>query len=880
VSSPAAWFRRFTGLFGRSRKDAELHLELEAHVAMHVDDNIRAGMSPEEARRDALIRLGGLEQTKLNVRDRRGVPGLETLAQDIRYGARALRKSPGFTVVAVATLALGVGANSAVFSVVNAVLLRPLPFREPDRIVTFRQNIKGADDHESLPDLEDIHAHSRSFASIGGISKRPLDLTGRDAPVQITAGLCSAGYFGVFGVRPERGRLITPEDDREKFGRVVVISREFWTAMLGADPDAMGKTLELSGHRYTIVGILPGGLRLPGRPVDLWTSLTAVDPGGAAERDLHILATYARLAPGATLGSARAELTGIDRWLERQYPEENRGRRRDLVPLRESLVSDSRRTLLILFGAVGFVLLIACTNFASLLLARASAREREMAIRGALGAGSRRLVRQLLTESILLALLGGLAGLGLAHLGVKALLALQPGNADRLLPVRIDRVVFAFTAAMSALTGLLFGLIPALSASRVDLNRGLREGGRAATGTRRHLRLRRSLVISEIAIALVLLAGAGLLVRSFWKLKSVEPGFRSDHVLTMRLELPEVRYETLAQQRLFRRRLLDSVGALPGTRAAIVSELPMSGDALTHNFIIEGRPRVAVGEEPEVLTRTVSEGYFRALQIPFRRGRGFGIGDREDSPLVAIVNDSFARRYFPGADPVGARIRWANEDTPQWMTVVGVVGDVNHFGPALPEEPAVYDLYEQTPQRWKRWMYLVVRSPIAESALVAEVGGRIHALDKQLPLTKVRPMNEVVAGSTDTEKFNVILLSIFAGLALTLASIGIYGLIAYSVTQQKHDIGIRMALGARGGDILRMVVGDAGRLAAAGVGIGITGALALTRIMSSLLFGVGARDPGTLGGVVAILAGVVALASYIPARWATRVDPAVSLRVD
>jgi predicted permease len=348
----------------------------------------------------------------------------------------------------------------------------------------------------------------------------------------------------------------------------------------------------------------------------------------------------------------------------------------------------------------------------------------------------------------------------------------------------------------------------------------------------------------------------------------------------MRLELPAARYETLAQQRLFRARLLEAVDALPGTDAAIVSELPMSGDSLTHNFIIEGRPPIVVGEEPEVLTRTVSESYFRVLGIPFRRGRGFGAGDRDGSPLVAIVNESFARRYFSGLDPVGARIRWAHEDTPQWMTVVGVAGDVNHFGPARPEEPAVYDPYAQTPQPWKRWMYLVVHSSVAESTLIREVGGKIRALDPQLPMTKIREMNEVVSGSTAAQKFNVILLSVFAGLALTLASIGIYGLIAYTVTQQAHDIGVRMALGAQAADIFRLVVGDGGRLAAAGAGIGIVGALALTRVMSSLLFGVSARDPETLAGVVAVLGAVAALAAYVPARWATRVDPAVALRVD
>jgi putative ABC transport system permease protein len=589
-----------------------------------------------------------------------------------------------------------------------------------------------------------------------------------------------------------------------------------------------------------------------------------------------------RVKPGISIDRAQSELHSIDRWLEQAFPEENRGRRRDLLPLRETLVADSRPALLVLFGAVGLVLLIACANFASLQLARGSFRRREMAIRGALGAGRWRLVRQMLTESVLLSLLGGVAGLGLARLGARALVVLGAGSDASLVPIRVDMVVFAFTAALAAATGLVFGLVPALAAARVDPQAGLRDGAGGQSASGREVRLRSALVVSEIALALMLLAGAGLLIRSFRNLRSVEPGFRADHVLTMRLELPEARYAELSRQRLFRARLLESLNALPGVDAALVSELPMDGDALTQHFVIDGRPPAPAGGAPEVLSRTVSRKYFPLLRIPLRAGRGFADQDREGSPLVAIVNQSFVRANFPRGSTVGARVSWAPDagKAPEWMTIVGVVGDVSHFGPARPEEPAVYDLYAQTPRRWKRWMFVVVRSPAEPATLFREVTGRIWELDRELPVTKVREMSDVVAESTGPQKFNVLLLGAFAGLALVLASIGVYGLIAYSVARRRREIGIRMALGADAPTIIRSIVVGGVKLAAAGAAIGVAGALLVTRLMASLLFGVGPRDPATLAGVVGILALVAALASWIPARLAVRTSPTSALRAE
>ncbi|HET7451563.1 MAG TPA: ADOP family duplicated permease, partial [Thermoanaerobaculia bacterium] len=630
---------------------------------------------------------------------------------------------------------------------------------------------------------------------------------------------------------------------------------------------------------YTIVGILPEEARFPEPDVQVWLPLSVADPVAAPVRGVHFLHAALRLRRRSTIAAGRAEIAAADRWLERNYPEENRARRRSLEPLRERLAAGPRRTLLILFGAVGLVLLIACANFAGLLLARASARRREMAIRGSLGAGAGRLVRQLLTESVVLALLGGIAGLAAAKFGVRALAALPTGAGNGIVPVRIDGGVFAFATGVAAATGLIFGLVPALSASRYDFASALRDSARGSA-TRHELRLRRVLVVAEVALALVLLAGAGLLIRTLRNLRSVPPGFRAEHLLTFRLELPAARYESLDLQRMFRDRVTAALDALPGTSAALVSELPMSGEALPHNLTIAGRPPVTPGDEPEVLTRTVSDGYFRVLGIPIRRGRALQPADRETAPQVVVVNESFVRAYFPSGDPVGARIRWSREAPPRWMTIVGVVGDVNHFGPARGDQPAVYGTWAQATEPWKRWMYVVVRSTGDEASLLREATNRIGALDPQLPLTKVRSMEEVIDSSVSTRRFDALLLSVFALLALALASVGIYGLISYSVAQRRHDIGVRMALGADAGAIVRLIVGDGVRLAAAGAAIGLAGALLATRLMESLLFGVGARDPATLGAVIAVLTAVAAVASWIPARSATKVDPAVALRVE
>jgi putative ABC transport system permease protein len=525
------------------------------------------------------------------------------------------------------------------------------------------------------------------------------------------------------------------------------------------------------------------------------------------------------------------------------------------------------------------VLLIACANFANLLLARAAGRRQEILIRSALGASRARLVGQMLTESTLLSLVGGAAGLLLAKWGVDLLIALKPANLPRLSSIAIDGWVLAFAIGVSFLTGIVFGLVPAVSASRLDVNEALKEGGRAATGGAVRHRVRSILVVSEIALALVLLIGAGLLIKSIWKLRTVDPGFNPENLLTMRVEMPETRYKEIPKQIQFRDRLLEAVNGVPGAQAALISELPMT-ENLMHNFVIDGRPPLAPGEEPELETRTVAGEYFRTMGIPVLQGRDFNASDRADSPPVGLVNESFVREYFPNEDPIGARIAWARGNPRRWMTIVGVVGDVKHYGLSLPELPAFYNSYEQQDQAWKRWMYLAVRADLNSSLLAGQVKNQVWSVDKQIPVTRLRTMSEVMAASMSAQRFNMSLMGIFAAVALVLAAIGIYGVISYSVTQRTHEIGIRMALGAETADVLGIVLRQGLLLAAVGVALGIVAAFALTRVLSSLLFGVSTTDPLVFVGISLVLTVVALGATFIPARRATKVDPMIALRYE
>jgi predicted permease len=868
-----ARFRSTIGnLFRKTRRDEDLDTELRSYAESLAQEKMREGLSPEEARRAARIELGGIEQVKEEVRGARAGAWLESLLQDLRYGVRTLRKNSGFTAVAILTLALGIGANTSIFSVVNGVLLRPLPYPEPDRLLTIESN-------QSLPDLDDIQKQTQSFDALGATTMQRLDYTGGAEPIQIFSINCNADLFRALRTQPALGRLLTGNDDRFGAPGAVVLSHRFWTRQFGADPNIVGKSIPLSGNSYTVVGVLPANFWIPGPVGDVYASLRVVYPAAAQARGVHFLTTYLRLKPGVTVAQAQSELVRTDEFLAQAHPDYNQDRHRRLMPLLEKVVGDSRAALLILFGAVGLVLMIACVNFANLLLARGASRQREIAIRSALGAGSRRLISQMLVESTMLSLAGGIAGILLAQAGIKSLLALAPENLPRLTRIGIDSRALAFTLGISLLTGVIFGLLPAWSATRLAFGDGLKESGRAMAGSRTSLHLRRTLAVSETVLAMLLLVGAGLLIRSFQRMQSVSPGFQSDNILTMRVELPEARYEEAAEQRPFRTQLLDSLNSLPAVQAAMISELPMSGDYLIHDLSIEGRP-LKPGTEPTVQTRTILGDYFSIMGIPHLRGRAFSGKDRENTPVVVIVNETFVRKLFANQDPLGARIQWSRDKPGSWKTIVGVVGDVKHFGLDQPEEPAVYDLYSQMDEPWKRWMSLVVRSPRDPGELTHQVEAQIWALDRGIPPTAVLTMKDVMDASLTPRKFNLTLMMIFAGVALALAAVGIYGVVAYSVTQRTHEIGVRVALGAQSRDIVRLVLGEGARLAILGAILGLAAAAALTRFMDSLLFGVTARDPLTFLAVAAILVCVAAAACCIPARRATRVDPMVALRYE
>ena len=798
---------------------------------------------------------------------------MDSLIKDIRFGIRSLLKRPAFTAVAVITIGLGIGANSAIFSVINAVLLRPLPYDDPSRLISLRFN-------QSAPDLADVESQTKTFSRLGGMVLQPLAYTAGTEPIQLQIGQVSGGFFETLGVKPQLGRFITTEDDKNGAPFVVVLSHESWVKQFGSDAQIVGKAIPLSGNMYTIIGVMPATFVTPRVSTEAWTPVHVSNPVAANHRGVHFLRTYARLAPGVTIEQARAEMQIIDSNLAAQYPDENKNRNTVLYALHERIIGDTRQSLLILFAAVGFVLLIACANFANLLLARGAERQREFVIRGALGAGRWRLIRQLLTESLLLSLAGGAVAVVLAIWGTRLLVAFKPENMPRLSEIGVDGRVLGFTLGISILTGLIFGLVPALAAARDGIGDALKSVGRSTTAGSARQRLRSTFVVMELAVALVLLVGAGLLIKTFWKLRSVEPGFNPNQLITMRVELPETRYKDVPTQTRFRKQVLAGMNSLPRTQAAMISELPLSGDALDHNFLIEHRPQIAPGDEPSLQTRSVLGDYFKVMQIPFLRGRDFGPQDfDEKAPRVGLANETLVRQYFQNEDPLGKRIRWARNPEIEWITIVGVVGDVKHFGLDLPEDPALYTPYTQI-NPWKRWMSIAARTEGDAAGIAQALKQEIWKVDSQLPVTKVQTMSEVTASSFDARRFNMSLLSLFAALALVLAVIGIYGVMSNAVTQRTQEIGIRLALGARAIDVLNLIVRNGMKLVIIGVVIGLAGAFALTRLMTTLLFGVTPTDGMTIGVVSAVLILVALLACFIPARRATKVDPLEALRYE
>ena len=791
------------------------------------------------------------------------------LFHDLRHAARSLSKSPGFTSVAVATLALGIGANAAIFSVVQAVLLRALPYPDAKRLVTLPHNV-------SAPELSDVRDAARSFDAVGGSALQPVELTGGGDPLQIMGSLVTGDLFEALGTPAALGRTLRPSDDREGGERVAVVTHGLWLRRWGADPGLVGRTVTVSGLPYTIVGVMPAGFALPEHRVELFLPARVGYLSGARDRDVHFVRSVLRLRPGASIEAARAEMAAIFRRLAAAYPDSDTGLDPRLIPVLERIVGDSRTALVALSGAVGMVLLIACSNIASLLVARTRARAREIAIRSALGASRARLARQVLAESSLLALAGGAAGLALADRATRLFATRLPDSLPRLASVSTDRGVLLFTLGVSVATGLLFGLVPAIRAARRAPGVGLR-GARTTAGTEDR-RLGTAFAVSQVALALVLLVGAGLLMNSLWRLRSIDPGFPAEGLVTAHIDLPEARYPRLSSQLQFRRQLLELLAAAR-LRAAMVSEIPLGGSDLDHEFIIEGRPAIPPGQEPSLYSRSVMGDYFGTMGMRLLAGRNLTDADREDAPLVGVVNESMARLYFPGASPIGARFRWARDSgPPRWIEIVGVVSDVRNFGLSAGDLPAAYTTYPQSGVDWKRWTDLVVRAPEGTAGLAETLREKIREADPLLPVKSIRSVDEIVSSSLERPRFLAGLLGAFAGAALLLATLGVVGVLGNLVARRTREIGVRIALGADPARVRREVIAEGTRIAAIGIGIGLAGAFAASRALTKLLYAVHPIDPATYGAVSLLLAAAAIGACYLPARRASRIDPIEALR--
>ncbi len=800
---------------------------------------------------------------------------MQSLLQDLRYGVRVLRKSAGATGVALLTLALGIGANTAIFSVVYAVLLRPLPYQQPDRLVTLRGG-------ESALNIADFAAQSHTLSRMGGFAEWPLDLTGSGEPRSIPSALVTGALFEALGTKPLLGRTLSAEDDRVGGIPVAVASYGFWKSILNGNPRAVGSQITLSGQPYTLVGVMPPAFEMPRGGAELWVPLGVAYPEGAPARGAQFFYAIGRTRDDVQLSAVQADISAIGKRLSENFPADNLDRKWLVVPVHERVVGRIRRPLLILLAAVGCVLLIACANLAGLVLAKAGARRHEIAVRGALGATRSRITRQLLTENLLLALAGGALGVGVAYFGLDLLLGMKPEGVPRLESVSINSTALAFTLGISLLAGLLFGLVPAFRLSKTDSGGGLNLAGRAAEqGFRRSL-LRRMLVVAQIAMALVLLTGAGLLIRSFWRLKTVDPGFLPDHLVTLSLQLPIARYGEIAKQESFFAELDRRILAVPGVEsAAVISELPLGGSTIYHGVVVASQPAVAVGKEPEALAHEISPRYFTTMGIPLLKGRDFNRNDDHSSERVAIVSESFVRQQLKGRDPIGERVRYAHAEDPSWYVIVGVAPDTKHSALDADDGPAIYTPLTQKMQPWKRWGVLVVK-PKSEGpeGLIPALKQQVWSLDPQLPLSEAKTMDEIMASALAQRRFSMTLLGLFAGCALLLAVVGTYGVLSYLVTQRTREIGIRMALGARREDVLKEVVGEGAKLVLAGVAGGLMGSILAMRVLSALLFEVKPTDPLTFLLTAGLLATTAMLASYLPARRASLIDPMSALRYE
>ena len=877
---------RLRSLLRRGQVEQELDEELRYHLEQQIEANLARGMTVTEARYVALRAMDGMEQQKERCRDTRRVSVLEDPVRDLRYGLRVLAKSPVFTVVAVFTLALGIGANTAIFSVINELLLRSLPFRDADRVVTvWEVSPEGRHQNStSRGNFRSWREQNTVFEGLAAFSDQRITLVGDGEPEEVSVQLATPELFQVLGVEPILGQGLTQENAQPGAQPVVVLSYGIWQRRFGGDPQVVGKTITLNGAPCTVVGVMPQGFQWhirqrsgTGRPAEIWAVLAMPTEGTALIG--RFLSVVGRLRPGVSLAQARAEIATIHARLEQDLPQYNKGYTTEIIPLREQFVGNVRPALLILFGAVGFVLLIACANVANLMLSRAAAREKEIALRAALGAARWRIIRQLLTESLLLAFLGSLFGLGLAWWGIKAIIAISPRDLVNLQNVSINFTVLAWTLAASLITGILFGLAPALEAARLNLNDALKEGGKGADGQVSRGRLRGSLVIIEVALALVLLVSAGLLVKSFDRLQKIDAGFNTENVLTMVVLLPGRKYREDPQVVTFFRQAIERIQALPGVRAVgIVNYLPLYGGlGSATGFTIEGRPAPPPGEEPSTNVRVADDGYFGAMAIPLLRGRNFSDSENRQPRRVVLISESLAQQHFANEDPIGKRIDVAMFDTSTPTEIIGIVGDVRYDSLTDRAEPTVYFPH---PDLTYQFMTLVIRTSGDPAAMAPAVRDEVRAIDPDQPVSDVRTMNQVMADTLGRARFITLLIGLFAALATLLAAVGLFGVMNYSVTLRTREIGIRIALGAQPGRVRLLILRQGLLLTLIGIGIGLGGALALTRVLSGLLFGVGTTDLETFAAIVLLLAVVSGIACYIPAWRATRVDPLIALRYE
>lgn len=877
-------------------REHEIVEELTQHLDDVYEQAIKNGATKEEAYRAALRQLSDsnllareLRRVHAPLTQELAVPGgppkgnmFADFAQDIRYGARVLFKNPGFTVIAVIALALGIGANTAIFTVVNAVLLRALPYKDPDRLLMVWEDASKIGFPNNTPspaNFIDWRDQNQLFEGMAATHRQTFNLTGIGEPERIDGRRVSSNLFALLGVDPQLGRAFIADEDKPGANNVVILSNRLWRRRFAADASIVGKTLTLNGQAFTVVGVMPQRFEFPSREDELWIPM-AFSAEEAARRGSHYLEVIGRVKPGVTPQQAQAEMSTIGARLEQQYPDSNSNVGVTVIPLHEDLVGDIKPALLMLLGAVGFVLLVACANVANLLLARAAVRQREIAVRMALGASRWRLVRQFLTESVLLGAIGGIVGLILSFVALIVLKSFIPENISQASAINMDGRVLGFTLLISILTGLIFGLAPASQRSDFELNEVLKEGGRDPGAGSRGKRMRGMLVITEVAVSLILLIGAGLLVNSFLRLRNIDPGFKTDQVLTMGVVLPQLKYPDRARRAAFYTEVIRRVESLPGVKAAGVTNwipLVLQGDSI--GISIEGKPDPNLSQRPNAATRVINPNYFSAMGMNLLKGRNLDARDQATSPAVSVISETMARRFWPDQDPIGKRFTPGDSSRDdQWIQVIGVVNDVRQFELTVEPKPQMYLSYEQVGFFAPR--YLVVKTDVEPSSLAATVRQAVWEIDKDQPVSNIQTMEEVVSESIARQRFSMLLLAIFAGVALVLAAVGIYGVMSYSVAQRTHEIGIRMALGAQTGAVLKLAVGHGLKLLIAGIVIGLGAAFLLTRLMSTLLFGVTPTDPLTFTAISLILLAVGLIASYIPARRATKVNPLAALRYE